>query len=83
MSYKITHTNTTVLYQIYEEKLILKECTIYLMPKDMFSTGVFGTSPKSMMELFAKIENGLQPLAIFTKKSIVDMLLGSKYVSVF
>ena len=83
VSYKITHTNTTVLYQLYEEKLILKECTIYLMPKDMFSTAVFGTSPTSMMELFVKIENGLQPLAIFTKKSIVDMLLGSKYVSVF
>lgn len=53
------------------------------MPKDMFFTIVFGTSPTSMMELSVKIENGLQPLAIFTKKSIVDMLPGSKYVSVF
>ena len=53
------------------------------MPKDMFFTIVFGTSPTSMMEFSVKIENGLQPLAIFTKKSIVDMLLGSKYVSVF
>ena len=33
------------------------------------------------MELFAKIVNGLQPLAIFAKKSVLDVLLGSEYSS--
>ena len=68
MSYKITHTNTTVLYQIYEEKLILKECTIYLMPKDMFSTGVFGTSQTSMMELFRENRKRVTAVSYFHQK---------------
>ena len=68
MSYKITHTNTTVLYQICEEKLILKECTIYLMPKDMFSTGVFGTSQTSMMELFRENRKRVTAVSYFDQK---------------
>ena len=40
------------------------------------------TSRKSKMELFTKISNGFKLLTIFAKSSILDVRLGSKYVSV-
>ena len=33
------------------------------------------------MEIFAKIVNGFQPLTIFAKSSILDVLQGSEYAS--
>ena len=33
------------------------------------------------MELFAKLFNGFQPLAIFAKSSILDVAQGSEYVA--
>ena len=36
---------------------------------------------KSKMELFVKIVNGLKPLTVFKKSSILDAWQGSEYVS--
>ena len=33
------------------------------------------------MELFSEIDNGFQPLTLFTKSSILDIRLGSEYSS--
>ena len=38
-------------------------------------------SQTSKMLLFAKIINCIQPLAVFAKSSILDVLLGSEYAS--
>lgn len=38
-------------------------------------------SQTSKMELFAKIFNGFESLTIFKENSILDILLGSEYVS--
>ena len=39
------------------------------------------SSRTSKMDLFAKIVNGVQPLTIFAKRSILDVQLGSEYAS--
>ena len=33
------------------------------------------------MELFVEIDNGFSPLSFFVKSSILDVLLGSEYLS--
>ena len=47
----------------------------------MTHKGLFRTYLNINMELFMKIVNGFQLLTNFPKRSILDVLLGSEYVS--
>ena len=54
------------------QKLLLKLLVVLLEPGET-----------SKMELFVKIVNNIKLLTIFTKSSILDIWMGSKYTSVF
>ena len=68
----------------YGSKYVLKNNKEVLKrDKRLCNTEAYSnTSRTSKMELFTKISNGFKLLAIFAKSSILDVRLGSKYVSV-